>query len=76
MINEKPLTDMSRISCVNINGKEYISLNEVFAIIEGYQRFRPDSIETTSYIGDAINYTHKTGRTLNFDLRHEYLKGD
>lgn len=76
MSNEKSLTDMSGISCVNINGKTYIALNEVFAIIEGYQRYRPDSIETTSYIGDAINYSHKTGKTLNFDLRHEYLKGD
>lgn len=76
MINEKPLTDITGVSRIIVNGKEYISLKEVFAIIEGYQRYRPESIKTTRHIRNAIDYAHITGRTLSFSLHDEYLKGD
>ena len=49
-----------------------MSLNEVLAILKGYQMWRPDSVETIWYIFEAIEYNHKTGRTLNISLRDEY----
>ena len=74
MIDGKTLTDMTGVDCLNVNGKVYISLNEVYAILDGYQSWRPDSIETTSYIRRGVEYAHETGRTLKFDLYGENSK--